>query len=355
MESRTRARRRARRATAACALALCATLGAASPGQAATQRPIDTNTYFANAPNGLVTGNVHDGWKFVIERFSNDGQFVFGRVYGSDGFSRCGWLVRTAVQENENAGTVDPYSGCGSIGDVGNAYNSYSGSGVEDGSQTTSGTCTAYENVIGATGYRPVTVSGNNTRYRYTTNDGRWVMLRDANRPQGNNWLFAPASCVARPATTYAEFYNYLALQSHANARYVAAEYGGGTYLIANRTTIGPWERFVVSGRMTDGFTVSLKANEGTSGWVAAENGGGGAVNANRAGVGAWEQFTAIKRGGPTPGPVIGHGDYVALRTSSGAHYWSAENAGWNPINATRTAMGQWEHFNALFVPRAYP
>ena len=35
-----------------------------------------------------------------------------------------------------------------------------------------------------------------------------------------------------------------VSLRSQANSRYVTAEAGGGRPLIANRTAIGPWEKF---------------------------------------------------------------------------------------------------------------
>ncbi len=49
---------------------------------------------------------------------------------------------------------------------------------------------------------------GGEVRYRYTTNDGRYALVRDATKPRGNNWLFVPVGCISYPSIRYyAEFY----------------------------------------------------------------------------------------------------------------------------------------------------
>jgi hypothetical protein len=68
----------------------------------------------------------------------------------------------------------------------------------------------------------------------------------------------------------------------------VTAENGGASPLIANRTSIGAWERFQVVAN-ADG-TVSLLANANGR-YVTAENGGAAALVANRTAIGAWEKF----------------------------------------------------------------
>ena len=109
-----------------------------------------------------------------------------------------------------------------------------------------------------------------------------------------------------------------------------------------------------MDGQLTTGQTVGLRANQGTSGWVAAEWGGGGEVNANRATQSTWETFTVVKVAG-SAGSAVGSGDAFALRTWNGANYVCAEYGGAAPLVANRTAIGQWETFTAVFVPRAYP
>jgi hypothetical protein len=77
-------------------------------------------------------------------------------------------------------------------------------------------------------------------------------------------------------------------LRAHANGRYVTAESGGSKPLIANRTAIGPWEKFrlVVN---SDG-TISLLA--GANGrYVTAANAGSEPLIADRTAVGPWEKF----------------------------------------------------------------
>jgi hypothetical protein len=93
------------------------------------------------------------------------------------------------------------------------------------------------------------------------------------------------------------------------NGHFVVAEGGGGRETNANRLTIGPWETFQiillgdtpggvfpVGGlipliiRFDPGVRVAFKAFDGS--WVTAEGGGGGDVNANRSALGPWERFT---------------------------------------------------------------
>jgi len=124
------------------------------------------------------------------------------------------------------------------------------------------------------------------------------------------------------------------ALRSQATGQWVAAEGGGGSYLVANRGAIGPWEQFGMSEVVPASNLVTLRAANGQ--YVAAENGGGGAVNANRNSPGPWEEFTVEHHGG----------GYIALRTLSG-HYLRALVPG-GVIDAVATSVGPWELFERI-------
>lgn len=74
------------------------------------------------------------------------------------------------------------------------------------------------------------------------------------------------------------------------NGKYVCAENGGGSYLIANRDAVYGWETFqkvdMGSGK------IALKAYSGQ--FVCAEGGGGRELVANRNAVNAWETFQVV-------------------------------------------------------------
>ncbi|WP_405591372.1 xylosidase [Streptomyces sp. NBC_01190] len=78
------------------------------------------------------------------------------------------------------------------------------------------------------------------------------------------------------------------ALRSHANSRYVTA---GSSPLIADSTTLGRAQTFTLV-HNTDG-TVSLLAIANNQ-YVTAENAGAAALVANRTAIGPWEKFTLV-------------------------------------------------------------
>ncbi|WP_241758592.1 M57 family metalloprotease [Pyxidicoccus parkwayensis] len=132
-----------------------------------------------------------------------------------------------------------------------------------------------------------------------------------------------------------------------ATGNYLVAENGGGAYVAANRTAIGPWERFVYvdvnGGQLLNNDIINLRAADGS--FVVAENGGGGVVNANRPVAGAWEAFRIINLDGWND---FLSGDRVALQAANG-QYVVAENggggAGSGSVNANRSSIGAWETF----------
>ncbi|GAA3201948.1 ThuA domain-containing protein [Dactylosporangium siamense] len=126
-----------------------------------------------------------------------------------------------------------------------------------------------------------------------------------------------------------------ISIRARVNGRYVTAENGGAAALIANRTSIGPWEQF---DRVDAGNgRIALRAHANNQ-FVCAENAGGSALIANRGGVGLWEQFD-----------IVGNADgSVSLRAAVNGNYVTAENAGNSPLVANRTAIGLWEEFDLI-------
>jgi hypothetical protein len=132
-----------------------------------------------------------------------------------------------------------------------------------------------------------------------------------------------------------------------ATGNFLVAENGGGTFLAADRTVLGPWERFVYAdvngGELSHNDVIHLRASNGQ--FVTAENGGGGVVNANRDVAESWESFRIINLDGRS---TFQTGDRVALQAANG-QYVVAEGGGGGAnsgsVNANRSAIGAWETF----------
>jgi alpha-L-fucosidase 2 len=65
----------------------------------------------------------------------------------------------------------------------------------------------------------------------------------------------------------------------------------GGNTLIANRTTVGPWETFQRVANSDGSVSLRVQAN---GMYVCAENSGAAPLVANRGAVGAWEKFDLV-------------------------------------------------------------
>jgi GH25 family lysozyme M1 (1,4-beta-N-acetylmuramidase) len=124
----------------------------------------------------------------------------------------------------------------------------------------------------------------------------------------------------------------FVALRAHVNGRYVTAEKAGTLPLIANRTAIGSWEKFRIITN-ADG-SISLLANANGR-YVTAENYGNDPLIANRTAIGTWEKFTRVS-------PPI------SLRANVNGRYVTADNFGNDPLIANRTAIGLWEKFDLV-------
>jgi cytochrome c len=145
------------------------------------------------------------------------------------------------------------------------------------------------------------------------------------------NWTDFIGQGVTAPGGTG----SVISLRAHANNLYVTAENGGSSPLIANRTSIGPWEQFdqIDAG---NGF-VGLRAHANNM-YVCAENAGAQPLIANRTAGGAWEQFQLIHNPDGS----------VSLKANANGRYVTAENAGNSSLIANRTAIGPWEEFDLI-------
>src|SRR4051812_46962710 len=123
-----------------------------------------------------------------------------------------------------------------------------------------------------------------------------------------------------------------IAISARINQRYVTAENGGASSLIANRTQVGPWEGFQVVD--LGGGNVAIKSTFNGL-YVTAENGGASPLIANRTQVGPWETFRLIN---------LENNDF-ALRAVNGL-YVSALSAGGSPLTAAGPTANTWETFH---------
>ncbi|MFE4712239.1 glycoside hydrolase family 30 beta sandwich domain-containing protein [Paenibacillus sp. NPDC056722] len=123
-----------------------------------------------------------------------------------------------------------------------------------------------------------------------------------------------------------------IALQSMANNLYVSADNAGASPLIANRTTVGTWERFQVAD--AGGGWISLRALANNK-YVTAENGGADSLIASRDTVQGWEQFQWIDNGDGT----------ISLLSNANNRYVTADNFGNSALIANRTSIDGWEKF----------
>jgi len=82
-----------------------------------------------------------------------------------------------------------------------------------------------------------------------------------------------------------------VSLRAHANNDIVTADNAGASPLIANRTSIGPWEEFSL---VANGIgSVSLRAHANNN-VVTAPNGGASPLIASQTSIGQSEQFDLI-------------------------------------------------------------
>jgi GH25 family lysozyme M1 (1,4-beta-N-acetylmuramidase) len=121
-------------------------------------------------------------------------------------------------------------------------------------------------------------------------------------------------------------------LRAHANGKYVSAGDTGGSSLIADQVFAGPSEHFVES--TNEDGTISLQSPVNGM-YVTAENRGTEPLIANRTSVGSWEKFDRV-----LPPRTI------SIKAKVNGRYVTAESAGTKPLIANRSAVGLWERFD---------
>jgi glucose/arabinose dehydrogenase len=159
---------------------------------------------------------------------------------------------------------------------------------------------------------------------------------------------------VILPAVSFKSFNNF----------YVVAENAGGDVVNANRTVVGPWEKFALvdlnGGALQSGDAVHISAPDGVN-YVEAYGGGAqqgatpplGRVFADRTVPQQWETFIIRKADG-TSG-VIANNQPITLQAFLG-YYVVAEGGGApqgsvppaGEVWANRTAVGPWETFTLI-------
>ncbi|GGM71723.1 carbohydrate-binding protein [Dactylosporangium sucinum] len=122
-------------------------------------------------------------------------------------------------------------------------------------------------------------------------------------------------------------------LKAQVNQRFVSADNGGASALIANKTTVGATERFDVVD--LGGGNVALRARVNNK-YVCADNAGANPLIANRDAVGAWETFRMIRNSDGS----------VSFQATVNNKYVVAENGGNAALIANRDAIGPWEKFD---------
>ena len=126
-----------------------------------------------------------------------------------------------------------------------------------------------------------------------------------------------------------------VAFKAVANCKFVTAENGGDAALIANRTTAGLWEKFVLTNLGNGYYTLRAIADNK---YVTAENSGATPLIANRYYPSVWESFNIVNNGDGT----------VSLLALANNAFVCADNGGNNPLIANRTTIGPWEKFTMI-------
>lgn len=167
--------------------------------------------------------------------------------------------------------------------------------------------------------------------------------------PSADSWMLACSSNTDRPFTLYdrialvdtypgsypgntAPVGSIISLRAAANNKYVCAEDGGASALIANRDAVGLWEQFLVVD--AGNGLISLQAIVNNA-YVCTEEAGALPMIANRTAIGSWEKFRWINNSDGT----------ISLQSTSSNSYVCAEDGGASPLIANRPAIGAWEVF----------
>jgi hypothetical protein len=137
---------------------------------------------------------------------------------------------------------------------------------------------------------------------------------------------------------------NVVSFGSYHHTYFVSESNGGsGQTVNANRSAIGPWEKFSMAnfwgGCTLNGSQVTIRTSTGYY-WSAQPNGD---LDVDRTAIGPWEIFTVVNH--TNTGGCLVPGDVISLLSYHGK-YVVAENSG--AANANRTAIGPWEKFTVI-------
>ncbi|GAA5196494.1 hypothetical protein GCM10023322_65530 [Rugosimonospora acidiphila] len=215
---RGRVLRRAAVVLAGCAAAV---LGAVTPAQAGHVHAIQTanspsdgapiaggGSWIVNKPSGYYLGRLMPGDRFDDE-VTSSANWHYGRAQGA--VNMCGWVMPGSM----GAALGDTADSCSSTTEstlshrrtFGRDYNAAAHQAGDGTAVPANPACELYYNYFYGTDFgsngghwaTPAGTVGSTVRYRFTTNDGAAVVVRDPVL----GWGFLPIGCVQRPATLY--------------------------------------------------------------------------------------------------------------------------------------------------------
>ncbi|EFM08495.1 glycoside hydrolase family 5 [Paenibacillus curdlanolyticus YK9] len=148
---------------------------------------------------------------------------------------------------------------------------------------------------------------------------------------------FQPNTALINIVKAYAKLNAPSSLQAKANNQYVTAENNGAAPLVANRTAVGTWEKFIMVTN-ADGTVsfLSLANNK----YVSADLNNNGRLIAQAQGIAAWEKFRKFTNADGT----------LSFQSVANNLYVSAD-LNVNMLIANRTSISGWEAFVVSSAP----
>lgn len=180
-------------------------------------------------------------------------------------------------------------------------------------------------------GVAPMFIAAQGQAWHFTPTS--FLNIKDQLDP--DKYVFVRADHLAMLYKEFRENRPIVALRARANNKYVCADNGGASPLIANRTFVEVWESFELYDLGGGKIALRSLANDK---FVCAETDGTEPLIANRDNIGLWETFDLITNADGTK----------SLRAEINDKYVCAEDAGASPLIANRTAIGSWEKFDLI-------
>jgi hypothetical protein len=129
-----------------------------------------------------------------------------------------------------------------------------------------------------------------------------------------------------------------IALKAYANGQFVTADSAGTIAMLANKTSVGPWEKFQLVDAGSGRFALKALSNNK---YVSTGSGGNSQLMNNATTIGSSETFTIETQADGR----------VALKAYVNSKYVCAENSGTQPLIANRASAGIWEKFDMIVNP----